>query len=84
MKLDTKDSNISLSVCGSTALVINKLDLAPYVDADPERIKRDALSLNPELKIFEVSCKTGQGIDQWVSWLKETIASHRKSAGVKG
>jgi len=63
----------------SSALVINKLDLAPYVDTDPEKIKRDALSLNPSLKIFEVSCKTGQGIGQWVGWLREIHSLHRKN-----
>jgi hydrogenase nickel incorporation protein HypB len=63
----------------SSALVINKLDLAPYVDADPEKIKRDALSLNPSLRIFEVSCRTGQGIDEWVGWLKKVHSLHRKN-----
>lgn len=60
----------------STALIINKLDLAPYVDADPEKIKHDALSLNPGLRIFEVSCKTGQGIAQWTGWLKDIVAGY--------
>ncbi|MCE5312260.1 MAG: hydrogenase nickel incorporation protein HypB [Nitrospiraceae bacterium] len=53
----------------SSALVINKIDLAPYVNADIEKIKRDALSLNPSIKIFEVSCQTGQGLDKWTDWL---------------
>ncbi|HMK48757.1 MAG TPA: hydrogenase nickel incorporation protein HypB [Thermodesulfovibrionales bacterium] len=53
----------------STALVLNKIDLLPYTNADLEKIKRDSLSLNPKLKIFEVSCKTGQGISDWVDWL---------------
>lgn len=56
----------------SSALVINKIDLAPYVDADIEKIRRDALSLNPKLRIFEVSCKSGAGLDEWVSWLLQT------------
>jgi len=55
----------------SSALVLNKTDLAPYVDVDIGKIKRDALSLNPGIKIFEVSCKTGQGIPEWIGWLKE-------------
>ena len=60
----------------SSALVINKMDLAPYVDADPGRIRADALSLNPGLKVFEVSCRTGQGIDPWVAWLREITRAH--------
>ncbi|MCK4911245.1 MAG: hydrogenase nickel incorporation protein HypB [Thermodesulfovibrionales bacterium] len=63
----------------SSALVVNKIDLKPYVDADPEKIRRDALSLNPQLKIFEVSCKSGQGIGEWTSWLKELCGSHKNN-----
>ncbi len=63
----------------SSALVVNKIDLKPYVDARPEKIRHDALSLNPQLKIFEVSCKSGEGIGEWTSWLKELCASHKKN-----
>ncbi len=63
----------------SSALVVNKMDLLPYVDADPEKIKKDALSLNPQLKVFEVSCKTGEGISQWTEWLKEIHSIHKKN-----
>ncbi len=60
----------------SRALIINKIDLKPHVDADPEKIIKDSLSLNPSLKIFEVSCKTGEGIGEWTGWLKETRGRH--------
>ena len=58
----------------SAALVINKIDLSPYLDVDVEKIKNDALSLNPSIKIFELSCKSGEGVDQWTSWL-QTLTS---------
>jgi hydrogenase nickel incorporation protein HypB len=64
----------------SRALIINKMDLRPHVDADPERIIKDSLSLNPSLEIFEVSCKTGEGIAQWTGWLKETHGRHNKDS----
>ena len=54
----------------SSALVLNKIDLLPFVDVEIDRLKRDALSLNPFIKIFEVSCKTGHGIDAWAEWLR--------------
>ncbi len=54
----------------SSALLLNKIDLAPYLDVDIDKIRRDSLSLNPKLKIFEVSCKTGQGIPEWIDWIK--------------
>ncbi|MBA4372022.1 MAG: hydrogenase accessory protein HypB [Thermodesulfovibrio sp.] len=55
----------------SSALVLNKIDLVPYTNVDMEKIRKDALSLNPGLKIFEVSCRTGEGISEWIAWLKE-------------
>jgi hydrogenase nickel incorporation protein HypB len=53
----------------SAALVLNKVDLLPYLNVDMEKLKKDAISLNPELKIFEVSCKTGEGLHRWTEWL---------------
>ena len=58
----------------SSALILNKMDLAPYLDVDIDKIRRDSLSLNPRLKIFEVSCKTGQGISEWIDWIKNKVA----------
>lgn len=55
----------------SSVLLLNKVDLAPYLDVDIGKIKKDALSLNPKLKIFEVSCKTGQGISEWIAWIRD-------------
>ncbi|MBF0558893.1 MAG: hydrogenase nickel incorporation protein HypB [Nitrospirae bacterium] len=54
----------------STALIINKIDLRPFLDVDVDKIRKDALSLNPSIKIFELSCKTGEGVDQWIAWLQ--------------
>lgn len=57
----------------STALIINKTDLLPYVDFDMEKAVRDARSINPDLQIFEVSCKTGDGLAPWIDWLTRQI-----------
>jgi hydrogenase nickel incorporation protein HypB len=61
----------------SAVLIINKIDLSPYVDFDLEKARRDALTLNRNLKIFEVSCKTGQGLENWVQWLAGQIEAFR-------
>jgi len=53
----------------SSALVLNKIDLLPYMNTDINKVRRDSLALNPKLKIFEISCTTGTGIDQWAQWL---------------
>jgi hydrogenase nickel incorporation protein HypB len=62
----------------SAALLINKIDLMPYVDFDLAKAKRDALSLHKDLKIFEVSCKTGVGLDGWIKWLTDRINAFQK------
>ena len=53
----------------SSALVLNKIDLLPYMNTDMNKVRNDSLALNPQLKIFEVSCATGTGIDAWATWL---------------
>jgi hydrogenase nickel incorporation protein HypB len=53
----------------SSALVLNKIDLLPYMNTDINKVRNDSLALNPQLKIFEVSCVTGAGIDTWATWL---------------
>jgi hydrogenase nickel incorporation protein HypB len=57
----------------SSVLILNKIDLLPYTDVDIGKMKRDSLSLNPNLKIFEVSCKTGQGITEWTNWVQTLV-----------
>ena len=57
----------------SSALIVNKTDLLPYVDCNIETLKGNALSINNSLKIFEVSCRTGSGIDGWIDWLEQHL-----------
>jgi hydrogenase nickel incorporation protein HypB len=51
--------------------VLNKMDLLPHVDFDPAQFRRFALDANPNLVFFELSAKTGEGVDAWIGWLKE-------------
>ena len=53
----------------SQIMVLNKIDLIPYVDYSIEKVRRKALAINPNLRIFEVSCRTGEGLDAWCNWL---------------
>jgi hydrogenase nickel incorporation protein HypB len=57
----------------SNICIINKMDLAPHVDFDVEKCKEYALKVNKNLQFFEVSAKTGDGMDAWYGWLKEKI-----------
>lgn len=53
----------------SSALVLNKIDLLPYMNTDISKVRNDSLALNPQLNIFEISCVSGIGIDTWAQWL---------------
>jgi hydrogenase nickel incorporation protein HypB len=60
------------------AVVLNKIDLKPFVDFDLERFQRGVRTLRPELPIFEISCRTGCGLPGWAKWLEGTISSSLK------
>ncbi|MDY7038637.1 MAG: hydrogenase nickel incorporation protein HypB [Thermodesulfobacteriota bacterium] len=70
---DDKPSKYPLMFHESKVLLINKTDLLPYVDCSVEKIKEDSLRINPDLTIFEISCKTGEGLGGWYNWLREQI-----------
>ena len=67
---EDKPAKYPLMFHESKALLINKIDLLPYVDCSVERIREESLKVNPDLVIFEVSCKTEEGLDAWYDWLK--------------
>ncbi len=70
---DDKPSKYPLMFHESKVLLINKIDLLPYVDCSVEKIIKDSLNINPELTIFQVSCKTGEGLEDWYRWLRERV-----------
>jgi hydrogenase nickel incorporation protein HypB len=57
----------------SKVLVINKTDLLPYVNCKIDVLKANALKINPDLKVFEISCTTGEGINDWCDFLEISI-----------
>ncbi len=56
-----------------SVLLINKVDLLPHVDCSVAKIRKRSLKINPKLTIFEVSAKTGQGIEEWGKWLRAKV-----------
>ena len=60
------------------AVVINKIDLTPYVDLNLDALRKGIKGLNPKASIFEVSCRTGEGIARWADWLESTWKALRK------
>lgn len=54
----------------SKAVVLTKSDLMPYIDFDMDMFQSGIRSLNPECRLFVLSSKTGEGLDEWASWLE--------------
>jgi hydrogenase nickel incorporation protein HypB len=55
----------------SDICLINKIDLLPHLDFDVDKLKNYALQVNPDLRFFEVSATTGEGMQNWYEWLKQ-------------
>lgn len=55
------------------AVLLNKTDLLPYTDFDLDRFREDLVRINPSAEIFEVSGRTGEGIEDWLQWLLEEV-----------
>ncbi|MEJ2111343.1 MAG: hydrogenase nickel incorporation protein HypB [Acidobacteriota bacterium] len=72
---DDKPLKYPAMIRNSSVLVLNKIDLLPYLPCDLNVLRSNALKINPSLKVFEVSCTTGEGIAQWCSWLRKKDAS---------
>ena len=56
-------------------LIVNKIDLLPYVPFNMDYFKKGVEVLNPGVAAFPVSCKTGENMDAWVDWLVKTVNS---------
>ncbi|MFH1487701.1 MAG: hydrogenase nickel incorporation protein HypB [Pseudomonadota bacterium] len=74
---DDKPAKYPLMFHESEVLLINKIDLLPYVDCSVEKIRNESLKINPNLTIFEVSCKTGEGLESWYAWLKNKVQNRK-------
>ena len=70
---DDKPTKYPLMFHESSVLLINKMDLLPHVDCSVEKIKEDSLKINPHITIFQISCKTGEGLEDWYGWVRQKI-----------
>lgn len=66
---DDKPLKYPAIFAASEVLVLNKTDLVPHTDFSIERARDNAVSINPSLKVFETSCRTGQGIEEFYLFL---------------
>ena len=60
------------------AMIINKIDVLPYFDFDMALVEQYARKRNPDIKIFPISAKTGEGVAELVDWLKEQIKNWKE------
>jgi hydrogenase nickel incorporation protein HypB len=64
---------------GVDVLVINKIDLLPYVPFDMQFFRRGVETLNPGVKTFHLSCQTGEGLDAWIGWVSQQVQAFYQS-----
>ena len=79
---DDKAYKYPLMFTEADVVLVNKIDLLPYLDFNITALSQAATGLNPGVKIFPVSCKTGEGLEAWFSWLQDEIKQmkdHRSS-----
>lgn len=74
---DDKPEKYPMMFAESKALLLNKIDLLPYVDFSLEKASRFARALNPELLVFPISCRTGEGLRPWYDWLDQAVRAQR-------
>jgi hydrogenase nickel incorporation protein HypB len=77
---DDKPLKYPLMFRESSVLLVNKIDLLPFCDCNPDLIEERALKINPQLAVFRVSCRTGEGLDGWIEWLKKKIQKGKAAA----
>ncbi len=73
---DDKPIKYPLIFVDADAVIINKMDLLPHVDFDIAAYRRSVTGLNPKVEFFEVSCKTGEGVERWCSWILKQVGAN--------
>jgi hydrogenase nickel incorporation protein HypB len=76
---DDKPYKYPATYQGVDALIINKMDLLPYVPFRMDYFRRGVEALNPGLVTFPLSCQTGEGIQNWTDWILKQLKAYRRS-----
>lgn len=70
---DDKPGKYPLMFRMSDVLVVNKIDLIPHLPFSLESLRADVKAIKPDLRIFELSAQTGEGLDDWLAWLHDRV-----------
>jgi hydrogenase nickel incorporation protein HypB len=73
---DDKPIKYPMIFVDADAVIINKMDLLPHVDFDIAAFRRSITGLNPKVEVFQLSCKTGEGVERWCSWILEQVKTN--------
>jgi len=74
-----KPAKYPLMFSKSDVVLVNKIDLLPYVDFDIDELVSSVHRLSPGLPVLRLSARTGDGVEQWVGWLEARLAERRES-----
>jgi hydrogenase nickel incorporation protein HypB len=74
---DDKPGKYPLMFREARVMLLNKIDLLPYVDFDPDAAERDARALKPDLEVLRMSTRSGAGLDAWYAWIERRIRAVR-------
>jgi hydrogenase nickel incorporation protein HypB len=70
---DDKPYKYPAMFADSDVVILNKIDLQPYLDFNIDAFRKVVTGLNPDVRIFPVSCKTGEGMTEWFAWLERAV-----------
>lgn len=74
---DDKPTKYPAMFADTDVILLNKTDLQPYLDFSFDAFQKTVTNLNSDVTIFPVSCKTGQGLKAWFSWLESEVANKK-------
>jgi len=75
---DDKPYKYPAMFADSDVVLLNKIDLQPHLDFNVDSFKKTVTGLNPDVIIFPVSCKTGEGTEAWLNWLESAVKGKKK------
>ena len=76
---DDKPAKYPVIFRNAKAVVLNKMDLEKLTDVNMEIMKQDIRTINPDILIFEVSCRNGNGLKEWTSWLTQEVKEYQEN-----
>jgi hydrogenase nickel incorporation protein HypB len=76
---DDKPLKYPAMFADSDVVLLNKIDLQPHLEFDMESFHRAVTSLNPDVILFPVSCKSGEGMKEWFSWLESELNTKKSN-----